>query len=237
MPDVRTPSLVDQISEVLRGRLARGEWPIGARLPGQKDLAVELGVSVVVVREALARLRADGLVQPRQGAGVFVVATPDMSRGFRVARIESTDLLRLAAVLEVRTSIEVAAAQLAAMRRDDEDIAACTQAFRALRASLGSGADAVAEDLDFHLAIARASHNEYYPQLLRHLYEVLMRAVQTAREQTRALPRRLEQVQDEHASILQAIVDRRPDEAGRVMQRHLANSAKRLAIDIPGAGA
>lgn len=234
MPDLHALSLVDQVTQTLLTRLSQKEWPIGARLPGQNVLAAELGVSVVVVREALARLKAEGLVESRQGAGVFVLAAPEAPRGFKVASLTDGDPVRLAAVLEVRSSIEVAAAELAAARRTPDDVRDCTDAFKQLRAALAAGGEAIAEDFNFHLAVAKASHNEFYPELLRYLHHVLTLAISASRARTRTMPRRLEQVQDEHAAILQAIVDGQAAQAGRVMQLHLANAARRQGLEMPG---
>ena len=81
MPDLHALSLADQVSDALLRRLAQNEWPLRGRLPGQNALAAQMKVSVVVVREALARLKAEGLVESRLGAGVFVVALPGTVRG------------------------------------------------------------------------------------------------------------------------------------------------------------
>jgi DNA-binding FadR family transcriptional regulator len=237
MSDFQALSLVDQVTQSLLKRIEQNEWAVGARMPGQNVLAAELGVSVVVVREALARLKADGLVESRQGAGVFVVSTSEAAKGFRVKHLADGDHRRLAAVLEVRSTIEVAAAELAATRRHADDVDECTDAFKALRAALAKGEEAIAEDFNFHLAIAKASHNEFYPELLRYLHQVLMRSIRASRERTRTMPRRLEQVQDEHAAILQAIVDGRPADAGRCMALHLENAARRLGLQPPGGDA
>lgn len=234
MSDLRALSLVDQVTQTLLTRLSQREWQIGERLPGQNVLSVELGVSVVVVREAMARLKSEGLVESRQGAGVFVVSMPEAPRGFKVTPLVEGDRSRLAAVLEVRSSIEVAAAELACLRRTPEDVHDCTEAFKQLRAALAAGGEAIVEDFNFHLAIAKASHNEFYPELLRYLHHVLILVIRTLRARTRTMPRRLEQVQDEHAAILQAIVDGQPTSAGRLMHMHLANAARRLDLQVPG---
>lgn len=235
MPDPNTPSLVDRTAQTLHERLARGDWPVGSRLPGQNELAEHLSVSVVVVREALSRVKAEGILESRRGAGVFVIGQAGMPKGFKVA-LHAGDTPRLEAVLEVRSSIEVAAAELAAARRSEEDVAACTAAFKRLRAALATGSDAISEDFDFHLAIASASHNEFYPELLQYLHQVVLQGLRTQRERTRTMPRRLEQVQDEHAGILQAVVDGRAGDAGRLMHLHLANAARRMGLHAPGPG-
>lgn len=228
MNDVASVFLADQVYGVLLERLSQDSMQIGTRLPGQTALAKELGVSVVVVREALARLRSQGLVESRKGAGVFVLSKPGGPSGFKVSQIADGDLGRLMAVQEVRTTIEVATAELAAKRRSPEDIEACTAAFKRLRAALAAGKEAIHEDFRFHLAIAKASQNEFYPELLQYLHHVLIQSLLASYEETRQLPRRFEQVQDEHATILEAIVEGDFDAAGRVMRTHLTNAGRRL---------
>jgi DNA-binding FadR family transcriptional regulator len=237
MPDLHALSLTDQVTDTLLRRLANNEWPVRARLPGQNELAKQMSVSVVVVREALARLKAEGLVEPRQGAGVFVVALPGTARAFKVAALAEGDRKRLTDVFEVRITIEVAAAQMAAQRRLGPDVLACTEAFKQLKAALAAGEDAVAEDFEFHLSIAKASHNEFYPELLRYLHQVLIAAIRTARTQTRSMPGRLRTVQDEHASILQAIVEGNATAAAREMRLHLTHATERLALASPRSAA
>lgn len=228
MNDVASASLADQVYEVLLERLSQDSMQIGTRLPGQTALAKELGVSVVVVREALTRLRSEGLVESRKGAGVFVLSKPGGPSGFKVPQIADGDRGRLMAVQEVRTTIEVATAELAARRRSPEDIEACTAAFKRLRAALAADQEAIQEDLRFHLAIAKASQNEFYPELLQYLHHVLIQSLLASYEETRQMPRRFEQVQDEHAAILQAIVEGDSDAAGRLMRTHLTNAGRRL---------
>lgn len=235
MSEFHTHSLSDQVTTALRQRLAQREWRLGDRLPGQNTLAAEMKVSVVVVREALARLKAEGLVESRQGAGVFVTAAVDAPQAFRVAALTEGDRRRLTEVLEVRCTIEVAAAELAARRRDGDDVLALTEAFKRLKAALAEGGDAIDEDFEFHLAIARATHNEFYPDLLRYLHQVLLQAIRTSRKQTRTMPGRLQQVQSEHTGILDAVVEGRAEAAGRMMQHHLTHAAQRLGLVLSGA--
>ena len=106
--------LVEQAAARLREQIAAGEWPVGSRLPGETTLAASLGVGRSTVREALRALAGQGLVRPRQGAGVFVTATePAADLGTRLRRAAVAD------VYEVRMMVETQAARLAAARRTD----------------------------------------------------------------------------------------------------------------------
>lgn len=127
---LRPSPLVEQATEHLREQITGGSWPVGTKLPGETTLAASLGVGRSTVREALRALAGAGLVQARQGAGVFVIAAePEEDWATRLRRAAVTD------VYEVRISIEVEAARLAARRRTDEDLAALTAALAGRRAA------------------------------------------------------------------------------------------------------
>src|SRR3954470_579870 len=114
---LRPSPLVEQATEHLREQITGGEWAVGAKLPGETALAKTLGVGRSTVREALRALAGAGLVRPRQGAGVFVVATEAAEDWpTRLRRAAVTD------VYEVRMGVEVQAARLAASRRTPEDV-------------------------------------------------------------------------------------------------------------------
>ncbi|MFI5878595.1 FadR/GntR family transcriptional regulator [Streptomyces sp. NPDC051554] len=174
---VRPSPLVEQAAERLRAQIAAGEWPVGSKLPGETTLATELGVGRSTVREALRALAGAGLVRPRQGAGVFVVATESAEDWpTRLRRAAVTD------VYEVRMGVEVQAARLAASRRTPEDVTAMERALEARRAA--SGADDIAfvdADIAFHAAVVAAAHNpvladifgQFTPVLREGLVELL----------------------------------------------------------------
>ncbi|MER6996731.1 FCD domain-containing protein [Streptomyces sp. NPDC000410] len=174
---LRPSPLVEQAAEQLRAHITEGHWPVGTKLPGETTLAKTLNVGRSTVREALRALAGAGLVQPRQGAGVFVIATE--------AKENWPTRLRRAAVsdiYEVRMLIEVQAAQLAAERRTEADIAALDAALEGRRAA-SSGGDAAFVDADIalHTAVVAAAHNpvltdlfgEFTPALREGLIDLL----------------------------------------------------------------
>src|SRR5689334_2962262 len=127
---VRPSPLVEQAAERLRAQITSGHWPVGTKLPGETTLAKELGVGRSTVRDALRALAGAGLVQPGQGAGVFVTATRAVADWpTRLRRAAVTD------VYEVRMAVEVHAARLAARRRTPEDVAAMELALEGRRAA------------------------------------------------------------------------------------------------------
>ncbi|MEV5888908.1 FadR/GntR family transcriptional regulator [Nonomuraea fuscirosea] len=156
---LRPSPLVEQATEHLREQITQGEWPVGTRLPGENALAKALGVGRSTVREALRALAGAGLVQARQGSGVFVIATvaaagPAEGWAARLRRAAITD------VYEVRVIVETQAAALAAGRRTDEDVAALEAALEGR--SRAAGADDAAfvdADIALHAAVVAAAGN------------------------------------------------------------------------------
>ena len=174
---LRPSPLVEQATEHLREQITGGHWPIGTRLPGENALAKTLGVGRSTVREALRALAGAGLVQARQGSGVFVIATePADDWATRLRRAAITD------VYEVRMMVETQAARLAATRRTDEDLTSLEAALQARRAAAG-GDDGgfVDADIALHAAVVAAARNpvlddlfaEFAPALRERLVDLV----------------------------------------------------------------
>ena len=183
------------------------------------------GVSRTVVREAVAALRADGLVITRQGVGAFV---PENAR--RPLRIDFDQLSPLRAVLDVmelRTGIEIEAAGLAADRASPAQIRKIVDCLDAVDVALRRGADAIAQDFALHCSIADATGNPQFKRFLEHLGRFVIPR-QTIRGGP-GIPKRVysETFQQEHRDIVQAIRGRAVAPARAAMRRHLLNSRKR----------
>ncbi len=170
MPDSveRVPSLPravplsEQVSRELRDRIARGELPVGARLPTELELMRELGVSRSSVREALRSLVHAGLLRSRAGDGTYVTATSDLAP----ALARRLELERTADVAEVRLLLEREGARLAAERASDDDRARLRTALAA-RAAATEGMAYAAADIAFHHALLDASGNVLLAELYR----------------------------------------------------------------------
>ncbi|MEV7611923.1 FCD domain-containing protein [Streptomyces sp. NPDC089799] len=170
---LRPSPLVEQAAQHLRDQITGGHWPVGTRLPAETSLAKTLGVGRSTVREALRALAGAGLVQSRQGAGVFVIATtPAEDWPARLRRAAITD------VYEVRVLIEVEAAQLAARRRTDEDLAVIGAALdRRGEAAAGDTAGFVDADIALHAAVVAAAHNPVLTDLFTEFAPTLREAL------------------------------------------------------------
>ncbi|HEY9568698.1 MAG TPA: GntR family transcriptional regulator, partial [Thalassobaculum sp.] len=151
----------------LAERIRSGELAPAEKLPTEQEMIAAFGVSRTVVREAIAALRAEGLVESRQGAGVFVVGDK-RRRPFRIESGDAETVGGVLAIMELRRSIEIEAAGLAAERRTGLQLAAIHQAVEAFDAAIGSG-DAVAADFEFHKAICQATGNPYFDSFLEFL--------------------------------------------------------------------
>ncbi len=222
------PKLSARVAEALRRRLVAGELRAGDRLPSETALTLEHGVSRTVVREALAALAADGLVQPRQGSGVFVTYKPTDTFGAMGTEIGKKISIAIN-VLEVRMGIEIEAAGLAAERRNGAQEAAIQEAFfefdRLLEASQATGKT----DFAFHRAIAAATNNPFYVEVLDALGERTIPCDVTSPWGTDSVLSRPYQqgLQREHLGILKAISARDADAARAAMRAHLMNSQNR----------
>ncbi|MFG1615048.1 FadR/GntR family transcriptional regulator [Nonomuraea wenchangensis] len=170
---LRPSPLVEQATEHLREQITQGEWPVGTRLPGENALAKALGVGRSTVREALRALAGAGLVQARQGSGVYVIATePAEDWPARLRRAAITD------VYEVRVMVETRAARLAAERRTEEDVAALETALAARHAAAtgndaGNDAAFVDADIALHAAVVAAAGNPVLTDLFAEFAPVL----------------------------------------------------------------
>jgi len=171
-------SLVDQAIDALRGQIASGAWPVGARIPTEPALVAELGIGRNSLREAIRALVHAGLLETRQGDGTYVRATSDLAGAVR-RRISRAELLE---VFEVRRALEVEAARLAALRRTDDDLAELERVLAARgEAALGDDVDQFVEsDVRLHRLIAAASHNAMLIELYDDFTEALREAVRSS---------------------------------------------------------
>ena len=220
--------LVDGLGERMRdGRLAAGD-----KLPSEAAIMAEFGVSRTVVREAISKLQASGLVDTRHGVGSFVIGPAPLASdgaGFRIAPEQVATLRDVVALLELRIGVETEAASLAAVRRQPADLAAMRGALDAMASAVDVGDDAVAADFRFHLEVARATGNPHFADLMTTLGSmVIPRARLTAGAPPDATQQAyLRRVQVEHESILDAIAAQDADAARAAMRTHLANSRER----------
>lgn len=206
--------------------IANGDFALNSRLPSEAELSVRFGASRPVVREALARLREDGVIVSRKGSGSYVTRRPDM------AVLKLTPVGSLADVqrcFEFRAGLEPAAAALAALRWQDEHLAALEAALEGLEDCLRRGVLGADEDNRFHEAVAEATRNQYHIAVQRSLRPHIAIGMSVTRSlslmRTEA---RIRTVQDEHVAIYEAIRRRDADGARVAMETHVLNARRRM---------
>lgn len=169
----RRAGLVDQVIEQMRGAITTGEWPVGQRIPPEPELVTALGVGRNTVREAVRALSHAGLLEVRQGDGTFVRATSEISGAVR--RMCGTELKE---VLQVRRTLEMEGARLAAKHRTDAELTRLTELLAKRDAAMEAEqwAEVIEHDTAFHVLLVQCSHNT----LLAELYQGLTEAVKAS---------------------------------------------------------
>jgi GntR family transcriptional regulator, transcriptional repressor for pyruvate dehydrogenase complex len=224
----RKPKLADLVIGTLRKRISAGDYGASGKLPTESQLTGIFGVSRTVVREAIAALAADGLVQPRQGAGVFVVG--NAASAFSAIGAESSNKISVALnVLEVRMGIEIESAGLAALRRSSSQDAAIQEAWNEFERQIKAGTPTGKTDFAFHRAIAAATNNPFYIEVLDGLgSRTIPCDVASPWGTESVLTLEYQQgLQQEHLVILKAISSQDAAAAREAMRQHLWRSQER----------
>jgi GntR family transcriptional regulator, transcriptional repressor for pyruvate dehydrogenase complex len=225
----RSRSLAQSVVEALQAPIRDGRVEPGTKLPSEGQVMAAFGVSRTVVREALSKLQAAGLVATRHGVGTFVVGRGDEA-SFRIGPQQLETLRDVIALLELRIGVETEAAGLAAQRRTPANLALMRQALDEIAAAVAAGRDAVAADFRFHSEIARATQNAHFSNLLDTLGARIIprsRLDPSATRLDEAHLAYLRIVNSEHESIHDAIARQDADGARAAMRTHLVNSRER----------
>ncbi|NDK71226.1 FadR family transcriptional regulator [Rhodococcus qingshengii] len=222
-PIVERRLLTDQAAELLRARIVSGEWEVGAKLPGETTLAAQLGIGRSTIREAVRSLAGLGMLESRQGAGVFLRSTTPPDQWPRVLEAEA-----ILHVVEVRNAVEIEAARLAAQRRDAVDVAALRQALDGRTAAAHSGDAAFVDaDIAVHRAVVDAAHNP----VLSELFETFVPRLRAALIELIAvldLHPHSQPDADEHRMLVDAIEAGDAEAAVRISRAHLDDMAAAL---------
>jgi DNA-binding FadR family transcriptional regulator len=216
--------LFEQLAEQIKS----GRLEPGARLPTEQALTRAARVSRTVVREAVAALRAEGLVVTRQGVGAFVSPAPQHAP-FRIEPERMQTLADVLNVMELRLGVEIESAGIAAERASKAQRRAIGSALNAIEEASAAGRSAVDEDLSFHRAIADATGNPEFARFLQFIGRHLIprRTVSGLPERMGGQKAYLALIQEEHRRIFEAIRERNAAAAREAMRRHLTRSLER----------
>jgi DNA-binding FadR family transcriptional regulator len=238
MTATRRPRLSDVLYQDMLGQIQSGKLPAESRLPSELELSTRFKVSRPIVREALRRLRNDGLIQSRQGAGSFVsrangpaAALP--MRAMEQAAVEALPPLQsiedVRKFYEFRLAVEGESAYWAAVNHTPESLKRMGAELKALYDAIRSDQIGVNQDFAFHMSIANASQNQYFEASLMMLKNHLNFLIDLARNFSKSASyTHMQAVQGDHLSIYEAIEKRDAEGAREAMRKHIVNAQQRV---------
>jgi GntR family transcriptional repressor for pyruvate dehydrogenase complex len=221
----RDPSLVSRVVEQIEGLIIEGRLRPGDQIPPENELARQLGVSRTVIREAMRTLIAKDLLQVRAGSGT-VVSTPSgksLAQSMAMLLRNDNSELDIDNVVQVRRLLEIEIAGLAAERRTAEDLARIEETLHQMAGTRDRESFATS-DVDFHTALAMATHNELFVLLLDSISDVMLETRRTGYD----VPGTPERGLKYHRAIFDQITAGDPEEARRAMREHLAEGEETL---------
>lgn len=215
-------SLSVHVADQLEALITQGKVAVGEKLPTESSLCDSFGVSRTVIREAIAHLKSLGLVETRRGVGTSVLrsSTVEARPAERINPTTVEDILHL---LELRLTLEPAAAELAALRHDDEDRQRLEAQHLAFSKAFAAKTQAREEDYLFHFAIATATKNPFFQSFYKQWSQSVIPRAKLLSIDINPISseRYLERVQEEHSYILEAILSRDAQAARETMFQHL----------------
>lgn len=224
----RNRNLAEQVVNVIIGQIDSRALRPGDKLPTETSLMSQLGVSRTVVREAISRMQAMSVIETRHGIGSFVLEPRREPLDLDIVR--ASTLSDLLSVLELRISLETECAGLAAQRATEEDVAQIRAALDAISAPGQTTGESAGADLQFHVAVARATGNRYFVDILAQMGGALIprHRIDSAGIAYRDPKAYAELVNREHESIFDAIARHDSEGARAAMRMHLSSSRERL---------
>lgn len=220
---VQVPRISDAVASTLERRILEGSLKPGDRLPAERELALELGVSRPSLREAIQKLASKGMLQSRQGGGTYVTAALEKSFFDPWQEMMGSYPNLREDMLEFRRMIEGQAAEWAAERATDADLRRLDQAFQALQASFVDENTEHRSDADiaFHQAIGEASHNVLIGHLSAALLRLMHDNIRLNLGELKSVPAAGRLLMSQHAAIHAAIIDRKPQAARAAAETHI----------------
>jgi DNA-binding FadR family transcriptional regulator len=229
---VNTGRISSEIAERVKAAIRDGQLAPGDQLPAERELTEQLGVSRVSVRDALRMLEAHGLVEVRVGArgGAFVTAPAPRLLGEGIGDMLMLADVTPANVTEARMVYELGMLELACERASEDDLAALDEICGRAEATLAAGAYEPSLSAEFHLGLARCTHNGAIVLLAETFQGPLVSSLEEAR---RADPETGRTGALEHRAILDAVRARDAGAARAIMAAHLGRTARRVAATQP----
>jgi GntR family transcriptional repressor for pyruvate dehydrogenase complex len=219
-PVVRSQRLSDKVAEELLASVTSGQLEAGNKLPSERELSEQFGVSRTVIREAVRSLAAKGVLEVRAGSGVHVAEVNAASVSDQMNLfLRGQAPLDYGKINEVRTTLEIRTARLAAERATEADVAELEASCERME-KVDDVEAASIEDVEFHRGVAKATHNELFLVMLDSIGGILLEI----RRATLGVPGRLEEGARYHRRILERIAAHDVDGAGEAMREHLLDA-------------
>lgn len=217
------------VIDTLRQNIVDGDYAPGDQLPTEPVLVSRFGYSRTVIREAIAALRADGLVDSRHGVGVFVIGPKRPNAELELFRQATDKISDIIEELELRIGVEVEAAGLSALRASPAQEAEILSLVDEFRTLVEHGEPTDEADFAFHMAVAKATNNTRFQSFLEHIGKRIIPRVKfrTVMGGIDPLPNRDRLIMEEHEAVADAISQRDPEAAREAMRRHLQGGIKR----------
>lgn len=229
---LRNENLSVQISKIIFSEIQSGQLSAGDRLPPEVELAEKYGVSRTILREAIASLKNEDILESKPGRGL-IVKDPRKRQAFRFSDVfTSISMSEVNYFYEMRAALESEASELAAIRRTNDDMAAIIAAFNGMEAAVEQNALGALEHDSYNTAIAKASHNPILIEFLSFVRIKLHDLAQELRIKTMLSPERASIVLAEHRTIVECIYNKNPEGARAAVLQHLKNAADRAGIKI-----
>jgi GntR family transcriptional repressor for pyruvate dehydrogenase complex len=225
---IRRSKLYEEIIQQIKGLIATNQMAPGDRLPSEREMSENFGVSRSAVREALCALDNAGLIEIKHGSGVYLKDVNEKAWMEPLVQLFFSKKENLLGLLELRMGLESEAAALAALRAKPENIMAMEQALQQIEQELKGQGQPNKADFRFHCALAEAAGNSFFTNVLQHIREAFQQGLQTSHGLLQQDPDRRRILVPEHRAILDAIKNRDPEEARLALRYHLGKVKKRL---------
>ncbi len=229
---IKTRKIYEEIVDQLKMMIIQGNLKPGDKLPSERELSEQLGVSRSSVREALSALEAMSILDIRSGEGTFVRQTSQSATIEALALVLTVENNPEVQLMEVRRVLEVEAAGLAARRATLYQVEKIGDALKAMQAAAEKQELAVEYDLKFHFTIAEATHNNILLRIMNTVADIMHQTFRAKRQQLYGSPGMAERIIREHTLIFKAIQERNPAEARERMLEHLNNVEAGLKSEL-----
>ncbi len=219
---VETRRLYLHVADQIRTLIQSGQYAPGSKLPAERELAQQLGVSRPSLREALIALELEARVEIRMGSGVYVCSPPERAADLPATLGESPTEL-----MQARAALEGAVVVLAAARVSERGLARVRESLEAMRADLARGRTPVEHDRRFHLAVAELAGNAVLQRLVGELFDERHSPIAAKLRVHSESSKTWDAALAEHEAVFQALEARDPHAAEAAMRLHLKASAER----------